>query len=113
MWIKIINLDFHYFGYIVNKWRSSGRVTRNKWRSSVPVARNKQHLRPSRPSAVVMPVAAGGAALWSVTPCLKETYYPHHQGRMMVGAEESSKNSAILPGYDVTLQNTVKIKAVR
>jgi hypothetical protein len=88
MWIKKINLDFHYFGYIVNKRYSSGRVTRKK-----------QYLRPSQPSAVVMPVATGGAALWSVTSCLKETYYPHHQSRTMVGAADSSKTSAILPGY--------------
>ena len=72
----------------MNKWRSSGRVTRKK-----------QHLRPSQPSVVLMPVATGGAALWNVTPCLKKTCYPHHQGRMMVEAADSSKKSAILPGY--------------
>jgi hypothetical protein len=52
MWIKKINLYFHYFGYIVNKWRRSCHVTRNE-----------QHLRLSQASAVFVPVATGGAAL--------------------------------------------------
>jgi len=64
---KQINLDFHYFGYIVSKWRSSGRVTRKK-----------QHLRPSQPSAVLVPVDTGDAALWNVTPCSEKICYPHH-----------------------------------
>jgi len=82
----------------VNKWRCSGRVTRKK-----------QHLRPSQPSAVLVPVATGGAALWNVTPCLKKTCYPHYQGTMMLGAADFSKKSAILPGY-VTAHSKIQQK---
>ena len=95
---KQINLGFHYFGYIVNKWRNSDRVTRKK-----------QHLRASQPSVVLLPVSTGGAAVWNVTPCSKKICYPHHQVRMMLEAADSSKKLAILPGY-VTLHHKIQQK---